>query len=184
MKIIRCVFDKKGALLLAGIFVALFIAESTHRLRKRKESRARRVVINSAVALPSFSLLRFLLLPVMVGVAFKNQKLKWGINYLYRAHVLVKTLVVFLVLDYTNYLWHLLNHKVPLLWRFHLVHHTDVDLDVSTALRFHFGELIGSVFFRSAFVFISGATYMKFYLKQKPNFIIQTGNCLMNLKIS
>jgi sterol desaturase/sphingolipid hydroxylase (fatty acid hydroxylase superfamily) len=34
------------------------------------------------------------------------------------------------------YVWHRLNHRVPWLWRFHLVHHTDLDLDVSTALRF------------------------------------------------
>lgn len=60
--------------------------------------------------------------------------------------------------DYTNYLWHTLNHKIPLLWRFHLVHHSDLDLDLSTAIRFHFGELVGSVFFRGAFVFLSGAS--------------------------
>ncbi len=71
---------------------------------------------------------------------------------------LIKGFVAFLIMDYTNYLWHRLNHRVPFLWRFHLVHHTDVDLDVSTALRFHFGELIGSVFFRGGFAFLSGAT--------------------------
>jgi sterol desaturase/sphingolipid hydroxylase (fatty acid hydroxylase superfamily) len=55
-------------------------------------------------------------------------------------------------------IWHLLNHHVPLLWRFHLVHHTDPDLDVTTAIRFHFGEMIGSLLFRGTFVFLSGAT--------------------------
>ena len=67
-------------------------------------------------------------------------------------------MIAFLLLDYTNYLWHILNHKIPLLWRFHLVHHTDHDLDITTAFRFHFGELIGSVFFRGAAVFLIGVS--------------------------
>ena len=122
-------------------------------------SRVKRLEINTIVALPSFSLLRFLLLPVMIWLAMKcNKKLKFGFNYLYHAHSLIKSFNAFLIMDYTNYLWHRLNHRVPFLWRFHLVHHTDVDLDVSTAFRFHFGELIGSVFFRGCFVFLSGAT--------------------------
>ncbi len=158
MGIINRVFDKKGAPVLAGVFVTLFIAESVRRLRKLRQSRIDRIKINSAVAVPSFSLLRLLLLPVMVKLAFITRKNHWGINHQYPANPLFKTIVAFLFLDYTNYLWHRLNHKIPLLWRFHLVHHTDIDLDVSTAFRFHFGELIGSVFFRGACVFISGAT--------------------------
>lgn len=47
----------------------------------------------------------------------------------------------FLLLDYTLYHWHRLNHESPFLWRFHAVHHLDRDLDTTTGLRFHFGEL-------------------------------------------
>ncbi len=45
---------------------------------------------------------------------------------------------------------------VPLFWRFHNVHHTDLDLDVSTAARFHFGEMIFSVGFLSLAVMLFG----------------------------
>ena len=45
-----------------------------------------------------------------------------------------------MLLDYTLWFWHYANHRVPFLWRFHLVHHADRDLDGSTAFRFHFGE--------------------------------------------
>ncbi len=86
MGILKRVFDHKGAPVLAAVFVALFIAESKRRLRQRKMSRLKRVEINAVVAVPSFSLLRFLLLPVMVWVAIKNKKLKFGFNYLYNAH--------------------------------------------------------------------------------------------------
>lgn len=43
-------------------------------------------------------------------------------------------------------------------WRFHLVHHTDLDLNITTAFRFHFGELIASVFFRGAAILLIGVT--------------------------
>lgn len=78
--------------------------------------------------------------------AYKSQLLHIGLNYLYELPPWVGFSIAFLVLDYGNYIWHILNHKVPLLWRFHLIHHTDKDLDLTTAFRFYFGELIGSVF--------------------------------------
>jgi len=161
MNIIRRVFDIKGAPLLAGMFVLLFLAEGRRQLRKRNQPRLKRAVINSLVSIPAFSLLRFLFLPIMIRLAFESRQKGLGLSHHYDAPPLVKGLVTFLILDYTNYLWHVLNHKLPMLWRFHLVHHTDPDLDVTTALRFHFGELIGSVFYRGAFVLLSGATALQ-----------------------
>jgi sterol desaturase/sphingolipid hydroxylase (fatty acid hydroxylase superfamily) len=53
------------------------------------------------------------------------------------------------LMDYTLYLWHRLMHRWAWLWRFHLPHHVDLELDVSTALRFHFSELVMSVPWRA-----------------------------------
>jgi len=50
-----------------------------------------------------------------------------------------------LILDFTAYAWHRANHRVPLLWRFHAVHHSDGVFDASTAVRFHPGELVISL---------------------------------------
>ncbi|HLJ73763.1 MAG TPA: sterol desaturase family protein, partial [Thermoanaerobaculia bacterium] len=61
-----------------------------------------------------------------------------------------------LLLDYTLWWWHRANHVVPALWRFHIVHHLDRDLDVSTAVRFHFGEMALAAFFRAAQVRVLG----------------------------
>ncbi|MBA3501486.1 MAG: sterol desaturase family protein [Deltaproteobacteria bacterium] len=60
------------------------------------------------------------------------------------------------LLDYTLWHWHWLNHRVPILWRFHGAHHADLDLDASTAIRFHPGELVFSVPFRAAQVVLLG----------------------------
>src|SRR6187397_1504896 len=50
---------------------------------------------------------------------------------------------------YTLFMWHVLTHRVPALWRFHRVHHLDLDLSATTALRFHFVEMALSVPWRA-----------------------------------
>ena len=157
-EIIRDIIDQRGTPILVGFFLFLFLMESLSVLRLRKDSRTRRAIINGIFAIPGFIGLRLLLLPAMVYISYKNQDWQFGINYLYELAPWIEGAITFLLLDYTNYLWHVVNHKVPLLWRFHLVHHTDVDLDVTTAVRFHVGELVTSVFFRGLAVFVIGAT--------------------------
>lgn len=60
-------------------------------------------------------------------------------------------------LDLVSYGWHRANHRVPLLWRFHQVHHSDASFTVTTALRFHPGELLASLPLRLAAVALLGA---------------------------
>ena len=68
---------------------------------------------------------------------------------------LIAAVVVF---DAWQYLWHRLNHRIPFLWRFHAVHHTDADLDASAALRFHTGEIVLSSVARLAVLPLLGFT--------------------------
>lgn len=70
---------------------------------------------------------------------------------------MVARVAALLLLDYTLYLWHILLHRMPALWRWHQVHHRDRDLDVSTALRFHAMELLWSVPWRAGQVLLIGA---------------------------
>ncbi len=67
-----------------------------------------------------------------------------------------KLLAGIVLMDLTFYYWHRANHKVPLLWRFHNVHHIDPDLDVSTAFRFHVVEILYSTVFRILQVLLLG----------------------------
>src|SRR4029453_13648984 len=60
------------------------------------------------------------------------------------------------------YYWHVANHKVALLWRFHNVHHMDPELDVSPGFRFPFGEVFLSTFFRVAQVGLLGISFASF----------------------
>jgi sterol desaturase/sphingolipid hydroxylase (fatty acid hydroxylase superfamily) len=61
-------------------------------------------------------------------------------------------------MDYTLYAWHVLTHRVPLLYRFHRVHHSDLEMDATTALRFHFGEFVLSIPFRAAQIGVLGVS--------------------------
>lgn len=60
------------------------------------------------------------------------------------------------LLDFLIYWWHLANHVVPFLWRFHEVHHLDRFLDTTTAVRFHFGEVLLSAAARAAVIVLLG----------------------------
>ena len=155
---IRTIFDTYGAIILITIFIILFVLESRIQLRRRVQNRWKRIVINFIVSIPAFALLRIIFIPGMVWLATKNQEWHFGLNYLLTAPAILKAVISFVLLDYSNYIWHILLHKFPFLWRFHLVHHTDLDLDITTAFRFHFGELIGSVIFRGAAILLTGAS--------------------------
>jgi sterol desaturase/sphingolipid hydroxylase (fatty acid hydroxylase superfamily) len=76
------------------------------------------------------------------------------------------------LLDYTLYIWHVLTHRVPWLWRFHLVHHADLDMDASTALRFHFGELLISVPWRAGQIFLIGVSPLSLVVWQSILFVM------------
>src|SRR5205814_3103564 len=73
-------------------------------------------------------------------------------------------LLGFALMDLSFYYWHMANHKVRFLWRFHNAHHIDPDLDVSTAFRFHFGEVALSTVFRVGQVVLIGITPFTFAL--------------------
>lgn len=146
---IKAIFDTYGTAILLGLFVILILVETKFQLRKRVQSRWKRMFINFIVSIPAFALLRLLFIPAMFWLATQNQHWHFGFNYLFDFPLLLKMPVAFILLDYSNYIWHILLHKLPILWRFHVVHHTDLDLDITTAFRFHFGEMVGSLWRRS-----------------------------------
>ena len=82
---------------------------------------------------------------------------QFGIVYWTHANVFWTIVIGVLALDFSSWLVHILMHKIPLLWRFHLVHHSDTNVDVTTGLRHHPGDsLLRGIFF-ILLIFISGA---------------------------
>lgn len=64
--------------------------------------------------------------------------------------------LAFIVLDFAIYLQHVISHRVPIFWRFHKVHHTDRDLDASSAVRFHPVEILLSMLYKCGLVLLIG----------------------------
>ena len=65
-------------------------------------------------------------------------------------------LIALLLLDLWTYAWHRMNHRIPFLWRFHRVHHSDPHMDVTTANRFHVGEIVLSSVLRIPLILLLG----------------------------
>ena len=81
----------------------------------------------------------------------------FGLVYWFHAGVLMTILIGVLALDFSSWMVHWVMHKIPLLWRFHLIHHSDTNVDVTTGLRHHPGDSILRGVFFIIFIFISGA---------------------------
>jgi sterol desaturase/sphingolipid hydroxylase (fatty acid hydroxylase superfamily) len=67
-------------------------------------------------------------------------------------------ITLLLLYDACLYIWHRLNHEVPFLWRFHRYHHIDSELDTSTALRFHWVEMLASGIWRIPLLYVMNPT--------------------------
>ena len=138
----------------AAIIVLLIMAgwEIVAPKRKLTTVKARRWTTNLTI-IGLDNLLVMLLIPVtVIQVCLAAQASKWGLfNQLDLPPVLTLFLSV-LALDLVIYLQHLMFHAVPLFWRLHMVHHADLDIDVTTGLRFHPVEIILSVFIKIATV--------------------------------
>jgi sterol desaturase/sphingolipid hydroxylase (fatty acid hydroxylase superfamily) len=140
-------------LLIAGTAAILAVAESRRPLRRRVEDRGERAIRNLALGAAS-ALVSIVLQKVVVTPL---QQRRTGILQRLDLPPLVRRVAAVLLLDYTLWWWHRANHEVPLLWHFHALHHEDRDLDVTTALRFHAGEMALAALFRAAQVGLMGA---------------------------
>lgn len=144
-----------GSTMTAAVVIA-FVAEQRWPLRRRARALRERLAINAVMVVLAALTLRLAMIPAAIGVASIAESAGLGLLRWLPLPGAVAAGLGFLLLDWTVYVWHRLNHRTPLLWRFHLVHHTDLDLDVSTAFRFHAGELLLSLLWRSAQIIVLG----------------------------
>jgi len=145
--------------LIIGAFGALLWLERRHPLRRRAiESKLIRDTRNLAVAALGAVTLQIAERPIIQPLTRLVERRRWGLLKRVRLPLWLEVTLGVALLDYTLYLWHVLTHRAPFLWRFHVAHHADLEMDTSTALRFHFGELALSVPYRAAQVALIGVS--------------------------
>jgi sterol desaturase/sphingolipid hydroxylase (fatty acid hydroxylase superfamily) len=142
-----------------GWFATLVALERRQVLRPRKvEPKLQRNIRNLAVAGFGAISLHVAERPVIDPLARWVCRRRWGLLGRLRLPLWAEVGSAVVLMDYTLYVWHVLVHRIRWLWRFHLVHHADLDMDASTALRFHFTELTVSVPWRVGQVMAIGVS--------------------------
>jgi sterol desaturase/sphingolipid hydroxylase (fatty acid hydroxylase superfamily) len=144
----------------------MLLAEALAPLRPNVESKFRRIVRNLSTGGVSLAVMTLVQAPLLQPVASWIVRERIGLLQVVEWPSGIETLLAIVLLDYTLWWWHWANHRVPFFWRFHLVHHVDRDLDASTALRFHFGELALSVPVRAAQMIAIGVNPTNLWLWQ------------------
>jgi sterol desaturase/sphingolipid hydroxylase (fatty acid hydroxylase superfamily) len=155
-----------SAPLVLGVVGALLWREARRPLRSSVEPKLRRNARNLAMAGISAAVVQLAAAPVLRPLTRMAERRRWGLLRRLGLPVWIEVPLGVVLLDYSLYLWHVLNHRAPFLWRFHQVHHVDLDLDASTALRFHFGELTMSVAWNSAEVVLLGISPLTLSVRQ------------------
>ena len=127
------------------IFISLFFLEHIKPFRIYLYQKLR-LIVNLSLWFINSSLSLLLILPMSELFSryhlFQPLTQWWGL------------ILHFLILDFSIYWWHRLNHQSKLLWKFHSLHHSDQHLDTTNALRFHFFEVFLSALFRMPIIII------------------------------
>lgn len=148
---------ERMAILVAGLLLFWVIEGAIPLLPLTyKKTKLRHATVNFGFTVIHL-LIHTLLAIVIVLLSDWCLKNSFGLVYWLNANVLLTVIIGVLALDFSSWLVHLVMHKVKPLWRFHLIHHSDNNVDVTTGLRHHPGDsLLRGIFFL-LLIFISGA---------------------------
>ena len=144
-----------------GCFLAVLLLMMLWEWRQPRRPlslpRARRWPANLGIIVVDSLVVRLVFPVLAVGVAGLAETKGWGLFHGLDAPFGLAFVASLLALDLVIYAQHVLFHKLPLLWRLHRMHHTDLDFDVTTALRFHPLEIVLSMLIKLAAVVLLGA---------------------------
>jgi sterol desaturase/sphingolipid hydroxylase (fatty acid hydroxylase superfamily) len=121
-----------------------FHAHDAHPQRIRAQHGA----INIAYGMVNGLAIRFVFLALWTSAMAWSATHQIGLLHRVTIPANTRVLAALLLVDLWGYVWHRLNHIVPLFWRFHRTHHADAEMDVTTANRFHIGEIVLSSLLR------------------------------------
>jgi len=128
-----------------GVLTAVALWEVIYPRRALTDSKGRRWFANLSLVVIDAAVVLFLLPVLPVGMALMSQDRGWGVLNNIMLPTGIKIVLAVVALDFVIYLQHALFHFLPILWRLHRMHHTDLDIDVTTGNRFHPIEIVLSI---------------------------------------
>ena len=147
-------------LIFVGGIIFFLIIELIVPYRESSVSKVKRWVNNLSLVFFNSLILHLVFSTTIIATAHYVTTNKLGVmnlEYMSGLPHWLRILIILVFLDFIFYIWHVLNHLLPLFWRFHRVHHSDLNMDVSTATRFHIGELAISAVIKISLIFFVGA---------------------------
>jgi sterol desaturase/sphingolipid hydroxylase (fatty acid hydroxylase superfamily) len=159
-----------------GIFILVAFFETQSPRRVLQTSKLVRWLSNLGVVAIDTLTVRILFPVIGIHVAYTAQEKGWGLLNVIDMPDWISVIVAILVLDLIVYLQHLMFHAVPLIWRMHMMHHADLDFDVTTGLRFHPLEIIISMVIKMTAIAALGPSVFAVILFE----IILNGTAMFN----
>ena len=141
----------------SGVITAMASWEHWAPKRRLAVGRAPRWPGNFGVLAIDVALVRIFFPTAAVGAALVCEAQGWGLFNAVAAPFAVAVVVSVILLDLAIYLQHALFHAMPALWRLHRMHHADLDIDVTTGVRFHPVEILLSLFIKFGVIALLGA---------------------------
>jgi sterol desaturase/sphingolipid hydroxylase (fatty acid hydroxylase superfamily) len=142
------------------VFLSTFslFALTEYFLPKRTARRLtqRRWVTNISLGIIDALMVRLLLPGITIAAAVLAENLKFGLFHWTIMPLWIVLPLSIMMFDWAIWLQHLITHKVHFLWRLHRVHHSDIDFDVTTGIRFHPLEILLSLIYKAAFILLLG----------------------------
>ena len=164
----------------------IFWLEGLFPLFQDRTQRFRHAGRNLSMGAINGLLVGFLFSGITLQVIRMGQAKQWGILYVLGDSGWERGFVAILLFDLWMYLWHRANHRIPFLWRFHRTHHSDTEMDCTSALRFHFGEIAFSSVLRLLVIPLIGISYSELLIYEiilQPVIIFHHSNVSLPEKI-
>jgi sterol desaturase/sphingolipid hydroxylase (fatty acid hydroxylase superfamily) len=139
-----------------GIFGIMVCWETIKPRRVQKIGRKQRWPVNLGLALINMLVMRVTIGSLAYMSAVMAAERGYGLLNLWPLPDFVSIIVTLLALDFAIYCQHIIMHKWPVLWRLHKVHHTDLEFDATTAVRFHPLEILLSMIYKTVFIVLIG----------------------------
>lgn len=141
-----------------GVLAVLAAWEILAPRRRLATAKLGRWAANLSVIALNTALVRLLFATGVVGTAVISIEQGWGVLNHLSWPTWMEAVVAVIALDLVLYLQHVMFHAVPAFWRFHMMHHADLDVDVTTGIRFHPVEVLFSTLIKLASVVLLGAS--------------------------